>query len=185
VSINIYNKKESLQFIKDQKLNHFGEVIIKKGDIETVNHFINENPVEYYYLREFIPGTKNVFYTLSKDEVYSKIDLYDIFGLDVSSENYINNIKLVGEIYYSSNNTLIFSGSTNPKSNHRNFLFPNYFFETDIFDRRIKKIPYIEEAIDYIYKHNLFDYIIEFVVFDIKVGVFKENIIIYEIRNRY
>lgn len=183
--MNINNKKESLKFIKDNKLNHFGEVNFSMNDFKGVNEFINKYPVLYYFLRELKPSSKNVFYSLSKDEVLQKVSLYDNFGLDVSSLNYKDNIKMTGEIKYCRSGEFVFSGSTNSNSTHRHFLKPNYFIETNMFDRRVKYIPFIDKIINYIYKNDLFDYIIEFVIFDIPVGVYNDEVVIYEIRNNY
>lgn len=96
--IKITNKSESLKFIKNNKLNHFGEINFKRNDYDGVIDFIKEYDVNYYFLRELKPATKNVFYTLTKEEVLKHVSSYDTFGLDVSSENYKDNIKLVGEI---------------------------------------------------------------------------------------
>lgn len=181
----IQNKMESIKFIYDNNLNCFNERKFNSGDIFGVEEFIKEFPVKYYYMRELIAATENVYYALNKDEVLSKVNDYENFGLAVSSHNYIDNVKLVGEITYYKNNDFLFSGSTNKYSTHRDFLEPNYFFNTDIFDERIKYIPYIDEMIEYIYIHGLFDMTIEFVVFDKPVGKCNEKVVIYEIRTHY
>lgn len=183
--IKITNKSESLKFIKNNKLNHFGEINFKRNDYDGVIDFIKEYDVNYYFLRELKPATKNVFYTLTKEEVLKHVSSYDTFGLDVSSENYKDNIKLVGEISYCANNDFMFSGSTNITSTHRYFKEPNYFLKTDVFDKKIKNIPYIDKIIRYIDEHNLYNLIIEFVVFDIPIGINKEEIVVYEVRTDY
>lgn len=69
----ISNKQESLDFIKRKNLNHFGEEHFKKNDFVGVNIFLDKYPVKYYFLRELIPSSKNVFYNLSKNEVLQKM----------------------------------------------------------------------------------------------------------------
>lgn len=181
----IYNKEQSINFIKNHKLNHFGERIFYKNDIEKIKSHFKTFDVKFYYMRELFANTPNVFYSLSKKQVLDKTKNFEKFGLDVSSKNYINNQVLLGEIYIGLDNSFILAVSTNNKSTHRNFLKPNYFLNTDIFDRKIKYVPYINEMIDYIYKYNLFNYIIEFCIFDRPLGIYKEKVIIYEIRTNY
>lgn len=179
----ILNKEDSLKFIKKKKLNHFGEIEIKDHNINKALDFINRFPVKSYFLRELKPSSKNIFYDLNKDEIIKYVRKFEKVGLDVSSLNYYENLILVGEIIIFTNNKVIFSGSTNKKSTHRNYFEPNYFMETDLFDKKFLKIPYINKIIDYVFKNNLFNYIIEFCIFDYKVGVQNEEVVIYEVRN--
>lgn len=181
----IRTKKDSINYIKKNNLNYFGESIFKRGDLEKVNKFLNKYDVKYYYMRELIPSTPNVFYNLTKEEVITKINDFSSFGLAVSSLNIIEHQVLCGEIIIGSDDKFTFSGSTNNESTHRNFLEPTYFLDTDIFDERIKFIPHIDEIIDYIYNHNLFDKTIEFCIFDEPTGTKQETVVIYEIRTDY
>lgn len=50
----------------------------------------------------------------------------------------------------------------------------------DLYDRSPR---YLNKILDLIYKHELFDHIVEFTQYDCAVGVKKENIIIWEVRN--
>lgn len=120
-----------------------------------------------------------------KMRFYKKCSFYDNFGLDVSSTNYYNNRILCGEIILDKEGNLIFSGSTNKNNTHRDFKAPNYFIKSTIFDKKIKYIPTLDTIIEYIFKHNLFNVIIEFCTFDIPVGINREKIIIYEVRTNY
>lgn len=181
----IKNKIESLNFIKQKGLNHFGEEAFEKNDIDGVNKFMEKYPVKYYFLRELILSSPNIFYDLSKEEVLQHCKLYDKFGLDVSSINYYDNRILCGEIIMDKKGNVIFSGSTNKDSTHRNFLKPNYFIKSTIFEKDIKKVPSLDIAIDYIFKHELFNIVLEFCIFDEPVGINSENIVIYEARTNY
>lgn len=183
--MRIKNKQESLNFMKREKLNHFGEEYFEKNDFTGVTNFLNEYPVKYYFLHELMPASPKVFYNLSRNEVLEKCRLYDKFGLDVSSTNYYHNRILCGEIILDEKGTLLFSGSTNKDSTHRNFKEPNYFIKSTIFDKKLKFIPTLDKMIDYIFEHNLFNLIIEFCTFDIPVGIYNEKIIIYEVRTNY
>jgi len=53
----------------------------------------------------------------------------------------------------------------------------------DLKERREPSIPGLTEAIDFIVKHELFNIYVEISVFEIPVGIKRENIIIWELRN--
>lgn len=181
----IYNKSESLKFIKENGLNYFGETEFSRGDKAAVEKFLNDFPVKLYYMRELKAATENVFYTLSKEEVLAKVNDFEKFSVDVSSLNYVDNILLVGEIKVEGDNQVIFSGSTNKMSTHRDFLEPNYFLNANLYDKQIHSIPYMEKILDYVFSNDLAGYIIELCLFDIPVGVNNEEIVVYEIRTSY
>lgn len=183
--IKIENKQESLKWIKEKKLNHFGEEYFFKNDIAGVTSFLEKYPVKYYFLRELTPSTSNVFYNLSKEEVLEKCRLYEHFGLDISSNNYQNHRILCGEMILDKEGNLTLSGSINKNSTHRNFIKPNYFLETTLEDRKLKYIPTLDIVIDYFIQHELWNVIVEFCTFDIPLGTEHEKIIIYEMRTDY
>ena len=51
--------------------------------------------------------------------------------------------------------------------------------------KKLNNIKHYEEIYSYIIKNELKDIIVEFALFDINVGINKENIIIYELRTNY
>lgn len=58
-----------------------------------------------------------------------------------------------------------------------------YMLSLDLKERREPSIPGLTEAIDFIVEHDLFNMYVEISVFGIPVGVNRENIIIWELRN--
>lgn len=62
---------------------------------------------------------------------------------------------------------------------------PTYNLKTNIFDKKLNAIPYFNLIYQYVIEHQLKDIIVEFALFDKKVGIKKEPIIIYELRTNY
>jgi len=62
---------------------------------------------------------------------------------------------------------------------------PTFNLKTDIFDKELNKIPNFDFLYQYITSHGLMDVIVEFSLFNKKVGINKEEIVIYELRTHY
>ena len=103
----------------------------------------------------------------------------------MASYNYRDNKVLTGDVFISRDNTFMITASTDKNCDHRTFPEPKFIFSSDIFDKRIKSISGINRIIDYVYKYELFDMVVEFFVFDIPVGVNKEYVVIIELRTHY
>lgn len=183
--MKIKDKFESIGFIKNNNLNYFGEEVFKSNQIAEIKNYLNSHKEKYFILKDKTKVSGKVYLNLTKDEVLKHVREYNILGLDVASYNYLNNKVLLGEILITSNMEITLSGSFNKESNHRNFCEPNIFIKSNIFDKKIKYIKGLDEIISYIFKHSLFDIIIEFCVYDIPLGIYKENVVIFEIRTDY
>jgi len=146
---------------------------------------MDKYPVKYYVLRDKVKGAGKLHYNITKDEVLKYYKNYKLFSLYVASYNYRDNKILTGDILITRDAKIVLSASEDKDCNNRIFKEPNYFFNTDIFDRRIKYIPGIDKIIDYIFKYELFDIIVEFCVFDIPLGIKNEYVIIFEVRTHY
>jgi len=183
--IEIKDKIDSLKYINKLKLNTFGEKIFKNPTEQEVIDFMDENPVKYYILRDKSKIGSKVYSNITRKEVLQHYKEYKLFSIDIASYNYRDNKILTGDILISKNNNFTITASSNKDCDHRTFPKPNYFLNTDIFDKKINNIQSVDKIIDYIYKHELFDVIIEFGVFDIPVGINKECVVIYELRTNY
>ncbi len=181
----INDKFDSIDYINKLGLNKFAEEVFRSDEKDAIKKYLVEHPVKYYLLKDKTKTHGQVYYALTKDEVMEHVDEYEILGIDISALNYIDHKLLTGEIKISHDNNIVIIASTNKESNHRNFLEPRYTYDTDLFDERIKYIPYIDEIINYIFEHHLFDVIVEFCLFDIPLGIKKEKVVIYEIRTEY
>lgn len=76
--------------------------------------------------------------------------------------------------------------SNNPEFSVRDaYSKPDYSGKTDIYNRKLSKIKGMDLIIDYILLNKLTNIIVEFTVFNCKVGKNNENVVIWELRNEY
>lgn len=121
------------------------------------------------------------------DKVLKEIEDYDLFSINVSSANYVDNQLLVGEVEFLSNNEVYATLSVEPSASVRDALSkPDFNIKTDIFDNKlISSIPHFNIIYNYVIEHDLKDVIVEFAIFNKDVGIKKEKIIVYELRTHY
>jgi len=183
----VYNKSESSKLIKTLKLNEFPKVILNKFSHEILEDFISKYPANYYAVRDMSKANSKLFnLAVKKNNLLDYCKHMEQFYINVSSYNYNRNQLCVGEIKIDTNYNLSLTISTNQDFSARDAVkFPDYNMVTDIYDKRLNKISGLNQIIEYIFKHNLFNLIIEFSCFDKKVGINNENIIIYELRTEY
>lgn len=184
--MKIKNKIESSQKIEELKLNKFPEEIFKSREESKVIEFINKYPAKYYAIRDKAKSRGVFKLAVTKEDILKEIKDYELFSINVSSTNYKDNQVLVGEIEILSNSEIYLTLSKRPAYSVRDAIsYPDYNFKTDIFDKRLNEIEYFDYLYKYILKNNLLDTIVEFSLFNIKVGINNENIVIYEIRTDY
>ncbi len=94
---------------------------------------------------------------------------------------------LIGDIYISRDlEKFYLLASDNPSYNTRMVLRdPTWNISTNYYDKKIKYIPNIDKIIDYIFKHDLFDIVVEFSVYLERVGKYQEYVAIFELRTNY
>lgn len=187
MSMKVRNKIESIKLIKQKKLNSFPEKLFNESNIEQVDDFLNEYPVKYYAVRskEFVGCKKNNFKVL-KEDVMDEIKNFNLFTINVSSYNYTSNLLLIGDILFGSNSEVWFIGSTNPDFTGRMAeQYPDFNYYTDIFDRQLDLIPGFDLIYRYIVDNGLIDVIVEFALYDIPVGIYNEQIVVFEIRTEF
>lgn len=184
--MNINSKIESSRKIKELKLNKFPEQIFKIGEEKKIIEFLNRNPAVYYAIRDKSKSGGVFKLKVTADKVLEEIDGYNIFSINVSSANYINNQLLVGEIEILSNGEVYTTLSLDPTASVRDAIHkPDFNLKTTIFDKKLKNIPYFDVIYKYISDNNLYDIIVEFALFDKNVGEKQEKIIVYELRTNY
>ena len=184
--MKISNKIESYEKITELGLNKFPEKIFKNNEINEILEFIERYPAKYYAVRDKSKPGGIFKLKVEKENLFNEIKDYDLFSINVSSYNYINNQLLVGEIFISDNNVSV-TLSTNSSYSVRDALKnPNYNFVTTIYDNELlNQIPYFDKIYEYIVKNKLKDVIVEFAYFNIPVGINNENIVVYELRTDY
>lgn len=184
--MKISNKLESVNKINELKLNRFPEAIFKSGEDEKVKKFLEEYPTTYYAIRDKSKAGGVFKLKVNYDKVLEEIKEYNLFSINVSSANYVDNQLLVGEIEFLSNGEVYATLSIDPSASVRDALIsPTFNLNTYIYDKKVNRIPHIDIIYKYIIDNNLQDVIVEFALFDKDVGIQNEKVIIYELRTHY
>lgn len=182
----INNKIESINMINKLKLNKFPEQLFKNNEEDKVKHFLREYPAKYYAIRDKSKAGGIFKLKVEFDKVLDEIKDYKLFTINVSSANYVDNQLLVGEIEFLSNGEVYVTLSDDATASVRDALSnPSYNLKTNILDKKLNQIPYFDLIYQYVIDHQLKDIIVEFALFDKKIGIKKEKIIIYELRTNY
>ena len=184
--MKIKNKLESYNKIIELGLNRFPEKIFKSSEINEVQEFINKYPANYYAIRDKSKAGGVFKLKVEPQNILNEVSGYDLFSINVSSYNYIDNQLLVGEIFISGT-TINAILSTNSRYSVRDAIRnPNFNFMTNIFDdKTLNQIPYFDEVYKYVVDNKLQNIIVEFAYFDKPVGINNENIVVYELRTEY
>lgn len=185
--MRITNKLESTKKITELSLNKLPEQLFKNGEEEKVLEFIEKHPAKYYAIRDKAKAGGVFKLKIEKENILDEIKDYTLYSINVSSANYEENQVLVGEILILSNNEIYAALSTNKTYSARDAAAnPEFNLKTTIFnDKTLNKVPYFDILYNYITTNHLQDVIVEFSLFDKKVGIKNENIVIYEIRTDY
>ena len=184
--MNINSKIESSKKIKELDLNKFPEQIFTKDNLEAIKEFIEKNPTDFYAIRDKSKAGGVFKLKVDTDKVLEEIDGYDLFSINVSSANYVDNQLVVGEIEFLSNGEVYAILSLDPAASVRDAIRnPDFNLKTTIFDKELSRIPHFDYIYKYISDNNLYDIIVEFALFDKDVGEKKEKVIVYELRTNY
>lgn len=182
----IKNKLESMQKINELGLNKFPEQLFKSGEQKKIKEFLTCYPARYYAIRDKSKASGIFKLKVDTSDILSEIGDYNLFTINVSSANYVKNQVLVGEIEILSNGEVYATLSVDKTASVRDALrCPTFNLKTNIFDKKLNEIPYFDFIYQYIINYNLQNVIVEFAIFDVKVGIKKENIIVYELRTHY
>lgn len=182
----IKDKIESINKINELGLNKFPEQIFKNNEETKVQEFLENNFANYYAIRDKSKAGGVFKLKVDYDKVLEEIQGYNLFTINVSSANYVDNQLLVGEIEFLSNGEVYAILSLDPLASVRDALSkPTFNLKTDIFDKRLNEIPHFNVIYQYIADHNLYDVIVEFALFNKEVGIKREKVIVYELRTHY
>ena len=182
----IKSKLESINKINELGLNKFPEQLFRKNEETKVQEFIEKYPANYYAIRDKSKAGGIFKLKVDYDKVLEEIKGYNLFTINVSSANYVDNQLLVGEIEFLSNGEVYAILSIDPAASVRDAIQnPTFNLKTDIFDKRLNKIPHFDFIYQYIMNNNLQDIIVEFALFNKEVGIKKEKVIIYELKTHY
>lgn len=182
----IRNKLDSINMINKLDLNKFPEMLFRENEEDKIQAFIDSYPANFYAIRDKSKAGGLFKLKVDCDKVLDEIKGYNLFTINVSSANYIDNQLLVGEIEFLSNGEVYAILSIDPTASVRDAIAnPTFNFKTDIFDKRLNKIPHFDFIYQYISNNKLLDVIVEFALFDKEVGLKRQKIIVYELRTHY
>lgn len=180
----ITNKQESKEAIIRRNLNRIEEVEFNKKNINNLKECLDKTNYSYYNIRDKSSAMGKFLYKLTKEQVieYSKnYEAFSVFESLCLADKYM---VLQGEIFINDNFELMATLDDRKNIPNREAVkHPKYNLSLDLKEKREPFIRGLTEIIDYITKHELFNCYVEFSIFDIPVGIHKENIIIWELRN--
>lgn len=185
--VRIVHKLDSVRLIKKLKLNMFPEEVFRTGEDNRVLAFMDQYPVFYYAIRsKEIVGCRNNDFKVSRDRVLEKIKLFSLYSINVSSYNYVDHFVFIGDVRFGRDNSVWLIGSKNANYTGRMAeRDPDFNFKTNIFDKRFDLVPVFDRIYRYVVEHSLLDIIVELAVYDIKVGIYQEEVVIFEIRTDF
>lgn len=181
----IRNKSESDYIISKLGLNRMAEGIFTQSSTEEdLRRFLEENTYEYYNIRDKTHAGGQFLYKLTADGVIEHSKDYQRYSVYESLAEADEKLILQGEMEIDKQFKMVASLSDIRHISNRSAMqTPEYHLQVDLAERREPHIRGLTEVINYIAKHGLFDVVVEFSLFEIPVGIYKETIIIWELRN--
>lgn len=181
------NKLESDNMIKKLGLNRIIQNIFTKDSIDDLKSFLQEHPCAYYNMRDKSRSDGKFFYKITADEVLNNIDNYENrFSVYESLAPFDDRLIIQGEIIISADFVMQASLSDVKNIPNREAMDnPKYKLFIDLKKENEPDIRGLKKVINYIINHNLFNLVVEFSMFEVPVGINKENIIIWELRDYY
>lgn len=188
--VSIKDKKDSVSKMKELGLNYFPLEVFSVKDEEGIKNFIDNNPANEYVMRSANKAKGDFFFVKNFKEAKEKLHMFEQdVTLCVSYNEFKEDIVLVGDIIVHKsygNETIDLTARTDTEATHRNiYEKPEYNIHTSIEDDKFWDIPGISKIMRYISDHELYNMIVEFAVYSIRIGINKENVVISEIRTQY
>lgn len=188
--IIIKNKKDSINKMKELKLNYFPLEVFDVSDLDGIKKFFEDNRAEEYVLRSPNKTNGNFFYVQNFEEAKEKLQYFSKeVTVDVSYRPYKESIVLVGDIKVHRGygvDVVDLTARTDSGATQRNiYENPQYNLHTTLEDNKLWDIPGFSRIMRYISDNELYDIIVEFSVYDCKIGVNKDNVVISELRTGY
>ena len=188
--IKIKDKKDSINKMKELRLNYFPLDVFDVKDLDGIKKFFDKYPFEEYVMRSPNKTNGNFFYVKNFEVAKEKLSYFSSeVTIDVSYRPYKEDIVLVGDIKVHRGlgaDTVDLTARTDSDATQRNiYENPEYNMHTTIEDNKLWDIPGFSKIMRYITDHELYDVIVEFSVYDCKIGINKENVVISELRTAY
>ena len=182
----IKNKEQSTATIKRLGLNRVEEKIFRGDQAKEIRLYLNETGFASYGIRDKDSrGGGGCFkYGVNSEDVMQEAKRYSLCGIcesliDLDKENLV----LQGEILVTEDAHMIASLSTmKGRSNREAMKRPPIKIDVSLL-RRSPKVQGLNQVLDYVFKYRLFGVVVEFSLYDCPVGVNRENLIVWELRN--
>ena len=184
----IKDKADALFQMERLGLNHFPEIVCATDDMEGAKMFMQDNPAEEYCMRDPNGTVGKVFFPKTIEEIEEFAKEYDErFTLCVSANPYKEDIVLLGDIKVNKDENMVdLTARTDPEATHRNiYTEPEYNMHISLDSDELWEVPGFSKLMAYISNYELYDIVVEFVVYSARVGTNKENVVIFEIRSEY
>ena len=188
--ITIRDKRDSIVKMKELKLNYFPLDSYDVDDFEGIKKFVETYPAKEYILRSANKAKGEFYFVHTLDEIKEKLPNFENdVTIGVSYNEYKEDLILVGDIIVHkdfSSQSVDLTARDDIEATHRNiYENPKYNIHVDIEDDKLWKIPGMSKVMKYIADHELYNVIVEFSVYDMRLGVNKENVVISELRTTY
>ena len=184
----VKNKKDAIEKIKKLKLNYFPLEVFDVKNQNAIKAFFKKFNAEEYVLRDPTKTNAKFYFVKNFDEAMAILPKFKTeVTIDVSYRPFKDFIVLVGDIkIYKNTNMVDLTARTDTEATNRNiYEKPEYNLHASLDEERVWRIPGFDKIVRYISDHQLFDVIVEFGVYDCKLGVNKENVVISEIRTDF
>ena len=188
--IKIKDKKDSIIKMKELGLNYFPLDVFEVDDLSGIKAFFEKYKAEEYVLRSTNKAQGEFYFVKSFDEAVKFLPKFkNEVTLSVSYNEYKDDLIIVGDIKVHkgySGDTVDLTARTDSEATHRNiYENPQYNLHASLDEDRVWRIPGFSKIMRYISDHELYDVIVEFAVYDCKIGVKKDNVVITELRTAY
>ena len=188
--IKIKDKKDSIIKMKELGLNYFPLDVFEVDDLSGIKAFFEKYKAEEYVLRSTNKAQGEFYFVKSFDEAVKLLTKFkNEVTLSVSYNEYKDDLIIVGDIKVHkgySGDTVDLTARTDSEATHRNiYENPQYNLHASLDEDRVWRIPGFSKIMRYISDHELYDVIVEFAVYDCKIGVKKDNVVITELRTAY
>lgn len=180
----IRNKQESDSLIKQLGLNRLSEEVFTQDNINDLPSFLESHPYPYYNLRDKANVGGKFLYKVTAEEIMKESIKYKKFSVYESLALADDGLILQGDIQLTKD--FVLTGSLSDIkgiSNRAAMQKPCYYVNMDLKENNTSSIRGLSTVIDYIVEHQLIEIIVEFSLFDVPVGINRENILIWELRN--
>ena len=187
--ITIKNKVDSVNKIKALGLNHFPMEIFDAKDLTSIKKFFDKNPAQEYILRNPNKPKAKFYFVKNFDEASKKLKFFDQVNINVSFNPFKDDLVLVGDIKIHKGilgDTVDLTARTDSDATQRNiYSQPQYNLHANLDDDKLWDIPGFSKIAKYISEHELYDVIVEFCVYSVKLGVQKDFVVINELRTGF